>query len=45
VNADAAADVAKNAACTTSRARPAIRDRAVPKAKIAVLTASRRRGG
>src|SRR5436305_7902591 len=43
VNADAAADVAKKAACTTSRASPAIRDSAVANAKIAVLTAMRRR--
>ena len=45
VKADAAADVLKNAACTTSRPRPAIRDSAVARAKIAVLEASRRRGG
>ncbi len=45
VNADAAAEVAKYAACTTSRASPAIRDSAVANAKIAVLTAMRRRGG
>src|SRR5437763_13064673 len=45
VNADAAADVAKYAACAISRPRPAIRDSAVANAKIAVLTASRRRGG
>jgi small subunit ribosomal protein S20 len=45
VNAEAAADVAKYAAWTTSRPRPAIRDRAVANAKIAVLTAMRRRGG
>ena len=45
MNADAAADVAKNAAWTTSRPRPAIRDSAVANAKIAVLTAMRRRGG
>jgi small subunit ribosomal protein S20 len=45
VNADAAAEVAKYAAWTTSRPSPAIRDRAVANAKIAVLTAMRRRGG
>ena len=36
VKADAAAEVLKNAACTTSRARPAIRERAVAAAKMAV---------
>jgi hypothetical protein len=45
VNADAAAEVAKYAAWTTSRPRPAIRDSAVANAKIAVLAAMRRRGG
>jgi hypothetical protein len=45
VNADAAAEVAKYAAWTTSRPSPAIRDSAVANAKIAVLTAMRRRGG
>ena len=45
MNADAAAEVAKYAAWTTSRPSPAIRDRAVANAKIAVLTAMRRRGG
>ncbi|MGH2882195.1 MAG: hypothetical protein ACRDPA_05755 [Solirubrobacteraceae bacterium] len=45
MNADAAADVAKYAACATSRPSPAIRDSAVANAKIAVLTAIRRRGG
>jgi hypothetical protein len=45
VKADAAAEVLKNAACTTSRARPAIRERAVAAAKMAVLIAIRRRPG
>jgi len=45
VNADAAAEVAKYAAWTTSRPSPAIRESAVANAKIAVLTAMRRRGG
>jgi hypothetical protein len=45
VNDDAAADVAKYAAWTTSRPSPAIRESAVANAKIAVLTAIRRRGG
>jgi len=45
VNDDAAAEVAKYAACATSRPSPAIRDSAVANAKIAVLTAMRRRGG
>ena len=45
MNADAAAEVAKYAAWTTSRPRPAIRDSAVANAKMAVLTAMRRRGG
>jgi hypothetical protein len=44
VNADAEADVLKNAACAISRPRPAIRETAVAAAKIAVLTAIRRRG-
>ena len=45
MNADAAADVAKYAAWTTSRPSPAIRESAVANAKIAVFTAMRRRGG
>ncbi len=45
MNADAAAEVAKYAAWTTSRPSPAIRDSAVANAKMAVLTAMRRRGG
>ena len=45
MNADAAALVAKNAAWATSRASPATREIAVANAKIAVLTAMRRRGG
>ena len=45
MNADAAADVAKYAAWTTSRPSPAIRESAVANAKMAVLTAMRRRGG
>jgi small subunit ribosomal protein S20 len=45
VNADAAAEVAKYAAWTTSRPSPAIRESAVANAKMAVLTAMRRRGG
>jgi hypothetical protein len=43
VNAENAWLVPKKLACTTSRARPATRDSAVASAKIAVLTASRRR--
>src|SRR5438445_11430761 len=42
--AEAAAVVPKKLACATSRPRPAIRDRAVARAKMAVLRASRRRG-
>src|SRR5437763_9029153 len=45
VKAEAAAVVPKKLAWTTSRPRPAIRDRAVAKAKMAVLRARRRRGG
>jgi len=45
VNAEYAAVVPKNAAPATSRASPAMRDSAVANAKIAVLTAMRRRGG
>src|SRR5581483_6847206 len=45
VKADAAAVVPKKLACTTSRPSPAIRDRAVASAKMAVLRARRRRGG
>ena len=45
MNDDAAADVPKYAAWTTSRPSPAIRESPVAKAKIAVLTAIRRRGG
>jgi hypothetical protein len=45
VNADAAAEVAKYAAWATSRPRPAMRDSPVANAKIAVLSAIRRRGG
>ena len=45
VKADAAAVVPKKPAATTSRPRPAIRESAVATAKIAVLTAIRRRGG
>jgi hypothetical protein len=37
--------VPKKLACTTSRARPAIRDSAVASAKMALFTASRRRPG
>ena len=35
----------KKLACTTSRARPAIRESAVASAKMALFTASRRRPG
>ena len=45
MNADAAAVVAKNAACAISRASPATREIAVANAKIAVLTAMRRLRG
>ena len=45
VNAEDAALVPKNAAWATSRPSPAIRESAVANAKIAVLTAIRRRGG
>ena len=45
VKAEAAALVPKKLAATTSRARPAIRESAVARAKIAVLRAIRRRGG
>ena len=45
VNAEPACVVPKKLACTTSRPRPATRDRAVAAAKIAVFRARRRRGG
>ena len=45
MKAEAAAVVAKKLACATSRPSPAIRDKAVASAKIAVLRAIRRRGG
>jgi small subunit ribosomal protein S20 len=45
VYAEYAAVVPKNAAPATSRASPAMRESAVANAKIAVLTAMRRRGG
>jgi hypothetical protein len=45
VKAEAAGEVLKYAACVTSRPRPAIRESPVAIAKIAVLTAIRRRGG
>jgi hypothetical protein len=45
VYAEYAAVVPKKMAPTTSRASPAIRESAVRKAKIAVLSAMRRRGG
>ena len=45
VNAELPGEVAKYAAWTTSRPSPAIRESAVAIAKIAVLSAIRRRGG
>jgi hypothetical protein len=44
VNAEAGPPVPNRLAATTSRARPAIREKPVATAKIAVLTPSRRRG-
>ena len=45
MNDEATAVVPKYAACATSRPSPATREAAVATAKMAVLTASRRRGG